>query len=298
MPVLPAESDFTGTGRTNAEMRITHAALHAYLTGLLGADGAPGTALATLGALTAGGHLTRTAATTLQVTDRGKVVTATSGTWALTLPLAADAGAGWACILRNTGSGTITLTRAGSDLIDGVASMAVVPGAGAIVMSTGSAWRVCGLVGAPTSPVVTRAGLLGPVSQSGGVPTGAVIERGANANGDYVRFADGTQICTRILDLDGLSVNVASGALFRSDNVGPYSFPASFAGGAQHAEAVLHKSDNIVIRGNSVGVRLRRAQTSAGLAWEGISVFCASSATGTPGEITRLSLFAIGRWFI
>lgn len=38
--------------------------------------------------------------------------------------------------------------------------------------------------------------ILGPVSQSGGIPTGAIIERGSNANGEYVRFADGTQICT------------------------------------------------------------------------------------------------------
>ena len=30
----------------------------------------------------------------------------------------------------------------------------------------------------------------------GGVPTEAIIERGSNANGEYVRFADGTQICT------------------------------------------------------------------------------------------------------
>lgn len=40
-----------------------------------------------------------------------------------------------------------------------------------------------------------RGNVLGTVSQSGGVPTGAVIERGSNANGEYVRFADGTQIC-------------------------------------------------------------------------------------------------------
>jgi hypothetical protein len=37
--------------------------------------------------------------------------------------------------------------------------------------------------------------ILGTVSQSGGVPTGAIIERGSNANGEYVRYADGTQIC-------------------------------------------------------------------------------------------------------
>ncbi|MCP3177314.1 hypothetical protein MJO47_09405 [Desulfuromonas sp. KJ2020] len=39
------------------------------------------------------------------------------------------------------------------------------------------------------------ADILGTVSQSGGVPTGAIIERGSNANGEYVKFADGTLIC-------------------------------------------------------------------------------------------------------
>lgn len=50
-------------------------------------------------------------------------------------------------------------------------------------------------------PVVTAADaatlrdIVGTVAQSGGVPTGAIIERGSNANGAYVRLADGTQIC-------------------------------------------------------------------------------------------------------
>ncbi|MFK0092869.1 hypothetical protein [Pseudomonas sp. NPDC090592] len=40
-----------------------------------------------------------------------------------------------------------------------------------------------------------RANILGAVGQSAGVPTGAIIQRGSNANGEYVRYADGTQIC-------------------------------------------------------------------------------------------------------
>lgn len=40
-----------------------------------------------------------------------------------------------------------------------------------------------------------RGNILGTVSQSGGVPGGAVIQRGSNSNGQFVRFADGTQIC-------------------------------------------------------------------------------------------------------
>lgn len=41
--------------------------------------------------------------------------------------------------------------------------------------------------------VYTAGTILGTVSQSGGVPTGAIIERGSNANGEYTRWADGTQ---------------------------------------------------------------------------------------------------------
>lgn len=37
--------------------------------------------------------------------------------------------------------------------------------------------------------------ILGTVSQSGGVPTGAIIERGSNANGEYIKWADGTLEC-------------------------------------------------------------------------------------------------------
>lgn len=43
----------------------------------------------------------------------------------------------------------------------------------------------------------SRGNILGPVAQSGGLPTGALIERGHNSGGHYARFADGTQICTR-----------------------------------------------------------------------------------------------------
>lgn len=42
--------------------------------------------------------------------------------------------------------------------------------------------------------IVSRADMVGTVSQSGGVPTGAIIENGSNSNGDYTKFADGTLI--------------------------------------------------------------------------------------------------------
>jgi len=52
--------------------------------------------------------------------------------------------------------------------------------------------------------------VLGPIGQSGGIPTGAVIERGSNANGEYVRFADGTQMCMRSVTTSASAPVIAS----------------------------------------------------------------------------------------
>lgn len=39
------------------------------------------------------------------------------------------------------------------------------------------------------------ADIVGPASQSGGTPTGAIMERGSSANGQYTKYADGTLLC-------------------------------------------------------------------------------------------------------
>lgn len=52
------------------------------------------------------------------------------------------------------------------------------------------------------STLYGRDNVIGTVSQSGGEPTGAVIERGSNANGEYVIFADGTAHCWHRLPVD------------------------------------------------------------------------------------------------
>lgn len=68
--------------------------------------------------------------------------------------------------------------------------------------------------------------VLGTVSQAGGVPTGALIERASNANGTWIRFADGLQICLSAT-LSG-DVTVAAGAGFRSAALA-WTFPAAFS---------------------------------------------------------------------
>ncbi|WP_323038236.1 DUF2793 domain-containing protein [Gemmobacter sp.] len=58
--------------------------------------------------------------------------------------------------------------------------------------------------------------VLGSVSQTGGLPTGALVETGSNANGRYTRWADGTQICTH-----APVTSAAAGTV--------WTFPAAFA---------------------------------------------------------------------
>lgn len=45
--------------------------------------------------------------------------------------------------------------------------------------------------------------VVGAVQAGGAAANGAIIERDSNANGEYVRFADGTQTCTGLVTLDG-----------------------------------------------------------------------------------------------
>ena len=63
--------------------------------------------------------------------------------------------------------------------------------------------------------------LLAPVAHNNGHPTGGVIERGTNADGTYVRFADGTQICTDTINL-GDPTSGGNGTF-----ANPYFTPAS-----------------------------------------------------------------------
>lgn len=49
--------------------------------------------------------------------------------------------------------------------------------------------------GAKADAAYQPSNILGTVSQSGGIPTGAILEGGSNANGTYLRLADGTQFC-------------------------------------------------------------------------------------------------------
>jgi hypothetical protein len=69
------------------------------------------------------------------------------------------------------------------------------------------------------------ADIKGTVSQSGGVPTGAIIETGNNANGYYTKFADGTLICTNAAGVASPTI-VANGSTQFNVNL-----PSAFVAG-------------------------------------------------------------------
>lgn len=82
------------------------------------------------------------------------------------------------------------------------------------------------VAGVPTYDLYHQNNIVGTVSQSGGIPTGAIVQRGSNANGEFVRVADGTQICW-LNQTAGFSAPAAYGSgLYRSAKTVDY--PAAF----------------------------------------------------------------------
>ena len=128
--------------------------------------------------------------------------------------------------------------------------------------------------------------ILGTVSATGTypnlVPTGAIIERGSNANGEYTKFADGTLICT----YQNQSWTTAVGY-----NTYQWTFPTAF-------------SDASYTAGMEKGFQSPSADGSK------ITLLGANRSTHTNTKVTfewsqsaalsyslRLSIVAIGRWF-
>jgi hypothetical protein len=128
--------------------------------------------------------------------------------------------------------------------------------------------------------VFTQHSILGDVSQTAGTPTGAVIERGSNSNGHYVRFADGTQICST--DITGVDVTTAVGGLFSSGAL-VWNFPAAFSDGSWSGGGrITNSAAGLAVHLGGSGLTMSSPVTAYGT----------SSLTGR-----TLGIFAIGRWF-
>lgn len=76
--------------------------------------------------------------------DRAHLIAFTSGSTTCTLPTTSSVGDGFFFMVRNSGSGTITLTPSGGVYIDGEASKALAPTEGLICYTDGTNWYTVG----------------------------------------------------------------------------------------------------------------------------------------------------------
>ena len=147
MTALPASTAFTDSAVTEGGFKTAISDQRAYLAGLLGTTGTIATGQSTLKTLCSAANA-RTTAYTLVAADRGKVIYCTgTGGWTLTLPVTTttDMGTGWACAVRNSSTGSITLARSSTDTIDGATSVILPAGSSCILfISAGGAWVTIG----------------------------------------------------------------------------------------------------------------------------------------------------------
>ncbi|ULR90919.1 hypothetical protein [Comamonas sp. B21-038] len=125
------------------------------------------------------------------------------------------------------------------------------------------------------------AAILGVVSQSGGVPTGAIFQTGINSNGEFIRYASGWQICTLYVGLSSRAITTVT------SNVGGWAYPAAFVPGTVPFVQVRH------VGGFAPSVRAD-AEGPTNTSIPAIYM----TAYSDPQTITpTLVMLAIGRWF-
>lgn len=134
----------------------------------------------------------------------------------------------------------------------------------------------------PWVEMYSRANILGTVSQSAGVPTGAIIERGSNANGEYVRYADGTQICNQ--EFSGALTTSTYIDSWVQATVGTWTYPAPFITASKLAVA------GSGLDSGAIGIFIATSVTASNLSVRYLT------RTVNPSAST-IKVMAIGRWF-
>lgn len=126
------------------------------------------------------------------------------------------------------------------------------------------------------------ADILGTVSQSAGVPTGSIIQRGSNANGEFVRFADGTQIC-----LGAFTRGTSSVAAFGQVQVSGWAYPATFAATPSYLYVVPIEANSGYFYARCVKVN----SSNVG------SIYLTNTGNGAYTTPADFKAIAFGRWF-
>ena len=244
-------------------------------TTALGIDPATNvTTIAQLGLTTAlspangGTGVANPAGATLTRSGNHALTLTTTGTTTLTLPTGGT-------LATRTGTETLTNKTLTAPVINtAVTGTAVTQNA--TDTTAGRLLRVgdYGAGAAAGTALFGRANILGTVSQASGVPTGAVIERGSNANGEYARYADGTQICW----IRDFLTAAGAGAV--------WTFPAAFVSAT--SPAILTAQQPGSTRFN-IWVSAQTTATSCSIR--------SSDTSNSEAVAPYCTIYAIGRWF-
>ena len=120
--------------------------------------------------------------------------------------------------------------------------------------------------------------------------SGAIIERGSNANGEYVKFADGTLICNAALPNE-IGYSWPINTWFRQSNfplkTNGWTYPSAFS--AVPVVHIISLNDN-GSSGNIEGILTGYYDTST------TKAFFDGKATTNITRVMAINVMAIGRW--
>lgn len=137
-----------------------------------------------------------------------------------------------------------------------------------------------------TSQPFTRANSLGTVSQSAGVPTGAVFETGGNlANGKWTKYANGDMVVNRRLSIT-TAVATGVGSLFYSGAIAATAFGVTFVGDLPTVQLTLE---------DSLGTTWMSASSPPTLT--NAPAFYLFAPTSVASRTYTVNITSIGKWF-
>jgi len=124
--------------------------------------------------------------------------------------------------------------------------------------------------------------IVGTVSESGGIPSGAIIERGSDANGTYIKYADGTLITKQ-------TVSLADGTA--GTHTQTITLPAGHINTSYTVSVEMGASD--IVNAGRFGWYLVERRT--GRTTSGFDIYY--SINTTLGSTFEIDITTIGTWF-
>ena len=282
---------------------------------------AAGTSVATAGSLVGAGikAISTTLNQSMSVTtlnsnyaigdaDRSEAFVWSGGAGAFTLPSSGTVGNDWFCQIRNNGTGAITLTPTGSELINGAPNLTFNPGDSAIVICDGSAFFTIGfgqsaafafdyvsidLSSPVTSPYTLSGANLNRIAYSfGGTLTTnmqvyipATIQQYWISNDTSGAFTLTVKVAGQIgviIPQGARGIYYCNGTDIVDADTSSFAFPVTVAQGG--TGATTESGARVNLGGTSVGIGVFTAVTAA----DG-RVALSAAASGANSDITSLS---------